>query len=122
MATQKDVYWIASALAIEEREEVNGKIDNLLGERAKFAKPLRKMIDPSNEIHVFWKIKHWGLEVDGKCYHLSIDQNEHEPKPKPIPVDANQWYRFRKEARVETERRKIGKTEKTHTEIVDEGV
>ncbi|MDI1490689.1 MAG: hypothetical protein OHK93_001893 [Ramalina farinacea] len=73
----------------------------------------------SNEIHVFRKIEHWTLEVDGKCYQLSRDRNE--DKIKPVPIDANEWYDIRKKNQIDFERRKVGKTDKTHAEIVDEG-
>lgn len=115
---QKDVYWMASPLAIRRRNKLNQEIDALQGRRAKFAKPMKKYI--SNEIHVFRKIEHWTLEVDGKCYQLSRDRNE--DKIKPVPIDANEWYDIRKKNQIDFERRKVGKTDKTHAEIVDEGV
>ena len=118
MATQKDVYWMSSPLALHKRNKLNQKIDALQGTGAKFAKPMKKSI--SNEIHVFEKIEHWTLEVDGQCYQLS--RGHKKDKVKPVPIDATQWYNIRKDNQIEFLKRKIGKTEKTHMEIVDEGV
>ena len=109
MAQQKDVHWMSSPLALSKRNK---------DRRAKFAKPMRKCI--SNEIHVFQKIEHWTLEVDGKCYQLS--RGPDKDKIKPVPIDATEWYDIRRKKQIEFERRKIGKTVKTHMEIVDEGM
>ena len=66
MSSLNDIYWMASPLAIDQRNDLNDKGFNLI-------KPLARCIGPKNEIHVFRKIEHWTLEIDGKCYELSPD-------------------------------------------------
>ena len=129
MAMLKDVYWMASPLAIDERNTLNEKIDTLQGISAKCAEPLKKFIDPKNEVHVFRNIEHWTLEVDGKCYELVPD---HEKKRslyqkltdmiKPASTDATKWHEIRKSKQIKPERRKVGQTQKTHKEIEEEGM
>ncbi|KAL8721933.1 MAG: hypothetical protein Q9225_001489 [Loekoesia sp. 1 TL-2023] len=117
MSSLKDIYWMASPLAIDQRNNFNGK-------HAKLMKPVARYIDPKNEIHVFRKIQHWTLEIDGKCYELSpntkkklnvIKRTTDMIKPRWIP--AMQWREIRESRKIEPEKRKIGQTSKTHDEI-----
>lgn len=127
MPALKDIYWMSSPLAIDQRNALNKEIDALQGRRARFAKPMKKYIDPKNEVHVFRKIEHWTLEVDGKCYELSPDLKKLPfiqklyDMIKPTVKDATEWHELRKKQQIEPERRKIGRTKKTHEEIWKEG-
>lgn len=107
MATQKDVYWVASPLANSRGNTFNEKIDPLQGERAKFARRIKKVIDPRNERYVFRKIHRWTLEVDGKCYQLSYDRKVN--KIKPAPIDAAKWYNIRRRKEIEPGGERLGR-------------
>ncbi|KAL8936591.1 MAG: hypothetical protein Q9216_004852 [Gyalolechia sp. 2 TL-2023] len=127
MAALKDVYWMSSPLAIDQRNVLNKEIDALQGRRARFANPMKKYIDPKNEVHIFRKIEHWTLEVDGKCYELGPDLKKKLPfikklydMIKPTSKDATEWHDLRKKQQIKPERRKIGRTRKTHEEIEQE--
>ncbi|KAL8882740.1 MAG: hypothetical protein Q9192_007532, partial [Flavoplaca navasiana] len=124
----KDIYWLASPLAIDQRNELNAKINSRIdassSKNIRALKHLRKPIDPSKEIHVFRKIQHWTLEVDGKSYELSPDTKKKlqvikkaTDMIKPHWIDSNKWKEIRKTRDIEPERRHIGQTRKTHDEI-----
>ena len=121
MSSLKDIYWMASPLAIEQRNDLNEKKHRLL-------KPMSRYIDPKNEVHVFRKIEHWTLEIDGHCYELSPDTKKKltlikkaTDMIKPHSIDAKHWREMRESKQIEPEKRKIGQTTKTHEEIVAEG-
>ena len=83
-----------------------------------------RYLDPKNEIHVFRKIEHWTLEIDGWCYELSPDTKKklHMIKKvtdsiKPHWIDAKKWFEMRDAKEITPEKRKIGQTRKTHDEI-----
>ena len=124
MSSLKDIRWIASPLAIDERNELNNKEIEAL-------KPAARFIDPRNEIHVFRKIEHWSLEIGDKCYELTpktktklnfIKKVLHMGDAiKPHWIDAAQWREIREAKEIEPETRKIGRTTKTHDEIWAEG-
>ena len=121
MSSLKLIYWMASPLAIDQRNALMDKGVNLI-------KPLAPYIDPKNEIHVFRKIEHWTLEVDGKCYELSPDTKKKlnvikktTDMIKPRWIDATHWREIRESQMIEPEKRKIGQTRKTHDEILAEG-
>ncbi|KAL8786804.1 MAG: hypothetical protein Q9195_008062 [Heterodermia aff. obscurata] len=112
---------MASPLAIDQRLDLNDK-------KKKFLKPVARYIDPKNEIHVFRKIQHWTLEIDGNCYELSPDTKKklHVIKKatemvKPHSINATQWWEIRESKQIEPEKRKVGQTRKTHDEILAEG-
>ncbi|KAL9613257.1 MAG: hypothetical protein Q9204_008909, partial [Flavoplaca sp. TL-2023a] len=124
----KDIYWLASPLAIDQRNELNAKINSRIdassSKNIRALKHLRKPIDPSKEIHVFRKIQHWTLEVDGKSYELSPDTKKKlqvikkaTDMIKPHWIDSSKWKEIRKTRDIEPERRHIGQTRKTHDEI-----
>lgn len=121
MSLLKDIYWMSSPLAIDQRLDLNDKKKRLL-------KPVARYIDPKNEIHVFRKIQHWTLEIDGKCYELSPDTKKKlhvmqkaTEMVKPHSIDAISWWEIRKSKQIEPEKRRIGQTRKTHDEILAEG-
>ena len=121
MSVLKDIYWMSSPLAIDQRLGLNDKKKRLL-------KPVARYIDPKNEIHVFRKIQHWTLEIDGRCYELSPDTKKklHVIKRatemvKPHSIDAVRWWEIRESKQIAPERRKIGQTRMTHDEIKTEG-
>ena len=121
MSSPKDIYWMASPLAIDQRLDLNDK-------KKRFLKPMARYIDPKNEIHVFRKIQHWTLEIDGNCYELSPDTKKklHVVKKatemvKPHSINATRWWEIRESKQIEPERRMIGQTRKTHDEILAEG-
>ena len=121
MSSLKDIYWMASPLAIDQRNHLNDK-------GIKLMKPVARYIDPKNEVHVFRKIEHWTLEIDGKCYELSPDTKKklHVIKKttdmiKPHWIDVLQWREIRENRKIKPEKRKIGKTRKTHDEVWAEG-
>ena len=121
MSLLKDIHWMASPLAIDQRNALNDKGIHLI-------KPLARFIDPKNEIHVFRKIQHWTLEIDGKCYELSPDTKKKlnlfkktTDMIKPHCIDATHWREIRESKMIEPEKRKIGQTRKTHDEILADG-
>ncbi|KAI4266556.1 MAG: hypothetical protein LQ337_008757 [Flavoplaca oasis] len=129
----KDIYWLASPLAIDQRNELNAKINSRIdassSKNIRALKHLRKPIDPSKGIQVFRKIQHWTLEVDGKSYELSPDTKKKlqvikkaTDMIKPHWIDSNKWMEIRKTRDIEPERRHIGQTRKTHDEIWAQGI
>ena len=121
MSSLKDVYWMASPLAIDQRNCLNDK-------KIKGLRHLSRYIDPKNEIHVFRKIQHWTLEIGDKCYELSPNTKKKLRLIKkatdmiePRWVEAIQWREIRESKKIEPEKRKIGQTRKTHDEIEAEG-
>lgn len=121
MSSLKDIYWMASPLAIDQRIDLNDKGHRIL-------KPVARYIDPKNEVHVFRKIEHWTLEIDGKCYELSPNTKKKLTLIKkaydmcePRSVDAMQWRELKESQKIEPETRKIGQTRKTHNEIIADG-
>ena len=112
---------MASPLAIDQRNDLNEK-------KIKGMSHVAKFIDPKNEVHVFRKIQHWTLEIDGRCYELSPDLKKKLPvikkttdMIKPLWTLAVEWHEIRESKKIEPERRKIGQTTKTHDEIWVEG-
>ena len=121
MSSPKDIYWMASPLAIDQRND-------LVDKEIKVLKPVNRYINPKNEIHVFRKIEHWTLQIDDKCYELSPDTKKKlnvikklTDMIKPHWVDAGRWREMREIREIEPEKRKIGQTSKTHDEIWAEG-
>ena len=121
MSELKDIYWMASPLAIDQRNNLNDKGHKTL-------KPLARYIDPRNEIHVFRKIEHWTLEIDGRCYELTPDSKKKlnlikktTDMIKPHCLDATHWREMRERKEIKPEKRKVGRTRKTHDEIQAEG-
>ncbi|KAL8794208.1 MAG: hypothetical protein Q9182_007629 [Xanthomendoza sp. 2 TL-2023] len=117
MSSLKDIYWMASPLAIEQRNELNQK-------KRRFLNPASRYIDPKNEIHVFRKIQHWTLEIDGRCYELSPDTKKKiksikkaTDMVKPHWVGSTHWKSMRESKEIEPEKRLIGRTDKSHDEI-----
>ena len=121
MSELKDVYWMATPLAIDQRNNLNDK-------KRRFLKPAARYIDPKNEIHVYRKIQHWTLEVDGMCYELSPDTKKKltlikktTDMVKPHSIDATEWREIREIKEIKPEKRRIGQTRLTHTQIEEEG-
>ncbi|KAL8735168.1 MAG: hypothetical protein Q9166_001044 [cf. Caloplaca sp. 2 TL-2023] len=117
MSSLKDIYWMASPLAIDQRNDLNDK-------KIKYLKPAARYIDPKNEIHVFRKIQHWTLEIDGRCYELSPDTKKKlnaikkaTDMVKPHWIGSTHWREMRENKDIEPENRKIGQTNKSHDEI-----
>ena len=124
MGKLKDVYWISSPLGYEKRIEVSEEWKS----RKYAPAALGKLVDPHKEFKWFQKIKHWTLEIDGKCYelwatgHKNIVQSKFstdlcEPKSK----DAQEWHDFRKKHGIEPIRRKVGQTRLSHDKIEKKG-
>ncbi|KAL8683335.1 MAG: hypothetical protein Q9186_000719 [Xanthomendoza sp. 1 TL-2023] len=108
---------MASPLAIEQRNELNEK-------KKKFLNPASRYIDPKNEVHVFRKIQHWTLEIDGRCYELSPDTKKKlkaikkaTDMVKPHWIGSTHWKTIRESKEIEPEKRLIGRTDKSHEEI-----
>ena len=121
MSSLKDIHWMASPLAIEQRLDLNSK-------RGKYLGPLTRVIDPTKEYHFFRKIQHWTLEIDGKCYELAPDTKKKLKVIKlttlvggdtcdPHDFDAEKWHQIRKKYNIEPEVRKVGQTRMSADEI-----
>ncbi|KAL8815054.1 MAG: hypothetical protein Q9223_005773 [Gallowayella weberi] len=101
MSSLKDIYSMASPLAIEQRNELDEK-------RKKFLKSASQYIDPKNEVHVFRMIQHWTLEVDGRCYELSPGTEKKinvvkkaTDMVKPHGVGSSHWKTIRESKEIE---------------------
>ena len=117
MDSLKDIYWMASPLAIQERADFYEK-------RGRFLKRPASILEPKKEAHFFRKIQHWTLEINGKCYELSPETKKKVKVIKkladmcvPRTSDSKPWHDFRTEHSIEPERRKVGQTRMTHEEI-----
>lgn len=128
----KEINWMACPLAIDQRNELNSKITTKISsstsKNVRVLKHLRKPIDPTKEVHVFRKIQHWTLEIDGKCYELSPDTKKKlqvikkaTDMIKPHWIDVGKWREVREIRDIKPEKRTVGQTRKTHEEIMAEG-
>ena len=123
MSSLKDIYWMSSPLAIEQRNYLIDKEKHV--KTHKFRKPVARFVDPKNEVHVFRKIQHWTLEIDDQCYELSPDLKKKLPTIqkatdmiKPRSIEMKDWQEIRDNQKIVPEKRRIGQTKKTHEEIL----
>lgn len=126
---EKNIYWLASPLAIDQCNDQLTKIANPTRKRHLLHKPMARYIAPENEIHVFRKIQHWTLEIDGKCYELSPDTKKKlklikksTEMVKPHWIEWGKWRGITEVVGIEPERRLVGKTRMGHEEIMVEGL
>ena len=122
MGQLKDIYWISSPLGYEKRIGWSEKAE-------KYAPAFAKAVDPRTEWRWLDRVKHWTLEVDGKCYELwsKGHKNIFETKLttdlcQPQCITSKKWKELRDEGGIEPEKKKVGQTRLSHKKIDAKGM
>ena len=121
----KDIHWLSSPLAIEQRDQLGNKFKSIFHMNAP------DLLLPQKERHISTfrftaQIKHWALEIDGVCYEVQLRSWE-RLKALRFFTDigtaasraAEDWKAFRDDHNVKYERWKVGQTRMTHDQIMD---